>query len=171
MNFSNTSFLWLRPRKGIIPCPTQTQYLQKMPLAKEQRIINILKNNQNISAIQIITTSDNFHRRFQGSFSLFFRKLKNGLNSFQSVSNRIYFKNLSGCYFSLDNTKDVEIIILYDSSVSHLNQLQIKTRIKKLLGIEAEISLGFYNDYSNRIIEMAGIVRESQTFGSWYFNR
>ena len=142
-----------------------------MALVKELRIIEALKNNPNISVIQIITASDNFQKKFQGSISLFFRAFKNGLNSFQSVSNRIYFKNISGCYFSLDNTKNIEIIILYDSSSTSLNHLQIKTRIKKLLGLDVDISLGTYNDYSNRIIEMTGIVRESQTFGSWYFNR
>jgi|688.fasta_scaffold933882_1 hypothetical protein len=142
-----------------------------MPLDKEQRIIEALKSNPNIFAIQIITTSDNFQKRFQGNLSLFFRQLKNGLNSIQSLSNRIFFKNLSGCYFSLDDAKNIEIIILYDSSISKLNQLQTKTRIKKLLGIETDISIGIYNDYSSRIVQMANIVRESQTFGSWYFNR
>ncbi len=142
-----------------------------MPLDREQRIIEALKSNPNICAIQIITTSINFQKRFQGRISLFFKRLKNGLDSIQSLSNRKFFENFSGCYFSLDDAKNIEIIILYDSSISNLNHLQIRARIKKLLGIETDISLGIYNDYSSRIIEMTSIVRESQTFGSWYFNR
>ena len=140
-----------------------------MPLIKEQRIIDSLKSNPNMKAIRILTTTKNFENRFEGSISLFFRTLKNGLNSFQSISNRDFFKNLSGCYFSLEDTNNFEIIILYDSSLSKLNKLQVITRIKKLLGIEIEIEFGDFDQYESRIKEMIGIVRKSQTFGDFYF--
>jgi hypothetical protein len=94
------------------------------------------------------------------------------LNSFQWISNREYFKNLLGCYFSFAGTETIEIIVLYDSSRSnHLNHIQIKTRIKKLLGLNTDIELGDYNQFSERILEMISIERKTQTFGEFYFYR
>ena len=141
-----------------------------MPLIKEERIIDSLKANPNIKAIRILTTSDNFYKRFNGNISLFFKTLKNGLNSFQSVSNRQFFKNLSGCYFSLESKGNFEIIILYDESITKLNWLQVVTRIKKLLGIGIEIEFGDFNTYEPKIMEMIGIVSKTQKFGRWYYN-
>jgi len=140
-----------------------------MPLIKEERIIDTLKANPNIKAIRVLTTSKNFDKRFDGSISFFFKKLKNGKNSFQSLSNREFFKNLSGCYFSLEEIEKFEIIILYDSSISNLNHLQVTTRIKKLLGIEIEIEFGDFGQYESRIREMLGVVRKTQAFGNFYF--
>lgn len=142
-----------------------------MPLIKEQKLIDSLKSNPNIKAVKVITSSINFEKRFEGSISFFFRNLKNGMNSFNGISNREYFKNLSGCYFSLDETEVFEIIILYDSTLSQLNQNQTIIRIKKLLGIDTLIEFGEYSDYAVRIKEMIGIVRKSQTFGHFYFKR
>ena len=142
-----------------------------MPLIKEERIIDSLKANPNIKAIRILTTSDNFYKRFNGNISLFFKTLKNGLNSFQSVSNRQFFKNLSGCYFSIESKEIFEIIILYDESITKLNWLQVVTRIKKLLGIGIEIEFGDFKTYESRIKEMIGIVRKTQTFGDFYFQK
>lgn len=142
-----------------------------MPLLKEQKLIDTIKSNPKIKAIRIVTSANNFEKRFEGSISLFFRNLKNGLNSLNGISNREYFKNLSGCYFSLEETEIYEIIILYDSSISELNQRQVIIRIKKLLGLDVKIEFGGYADYSDRIKEMIGIVRKTQTFGDFYFNR
>ncbi len=142
-----------------------------MPLLKEQRLIDIIQSNPNIKAIRIVTTSNNFDKRFEGSIALFFRNLKNGLNSLNGVSNREYFKNLSGCYFSLDESNLFEIIILYDSSISKINQMQVVIRIKKLLGLDVLVEFGNYLDYADRIKEMIGIVRKTQTFGDFYFNQ
>lgn len=142
-----------------------------MPLLKEQRLIDIIQSNPNIKAIRIVTTSNNFEKRFEGSIALFFRNLKNGLNSLNGISNREYFKNLSGCYFSLDESNLFEIIILYDSSISQINQMQVVIRIKKLLGLDVMVEFGNYLDYADRIKEMIGIVRKTQTFGDFYFTQ
>jgi hypothetical protein len=155
----------------IIPCLTLLHKIKKMALIKEKRILESLKSNGDIRAIRIVTTSDNFENRFQGSISLFFRTLKNSLNSVGSVSNRSFFKNLSGCYFSLEETESFEIIILYDSSITQLTQNQVIIRIKKLLGFNCKIEFGDFNDYESRIKEMIGIVRKTQTFGDFYFNK
>jgi hypothetical protein len=87
------------------------------------------------------------------------------------VSNRDYFKNLSGCYFSLEETETFEIIILYDANLNPINKLQAAIRIKKLLGLNIDIEFGDFLDYENRIREMIGIVRKTQTFGDFYFNQ
>ena len=142
-----------------------------MPLLKEQRIIENLKSNPNIKAIRIRTTTQNFVTKFKGSTSLFFRTLKNGLNSYSSVSNREYFRNLSGCYFTLESSEQLEMIILYDASVSNLNPLQVKTRIKRMLGLEIEIELGNFETYALRIQQMVSTARKTQTFGDLYFKK
>lgn len=139
-----------------------------MPLVKEQKLIESIENNPNLKAIRILTTYDNFEKRYEGSISQLFRGLKNGMNSFQGKSNREYFKNLSGCYFSLGEPDLFEIIILYDGTINNLNRIQVATRIKKLLGLSTVIELGVYSDYADRIKEMIGIVRKTQKFGNWY---
>ena len=142
-----------------------------MPLIKEQKLIDTIRDNPNMKAIRILTTPNNFEKRFDGSISLFFRTMKNGLNALNGKSNRDFFKNLSGCYFSLEETEKYEIIILYDSELNPINKLQASIRIKRLLGINIEIEFGEYSDYESRIREMIGIVRKAQAFGDFYFNK
>lgn len=142
-----------------------------MTLIKDQRTLIKLKENKNIEAIQVFTTSDIFQKRFEGSISLFFKALKNGLNSYSGVSNREYFKGISGAYFSLEDGDDFEIIILYDTNIKSLNRLQVVTRLKKLLGLNIEVAFGTFDDFAPRIYQMLGITRKSQTFGDFYFNK
>lgn len=142
-----------------------------MALNKEQRLFETLQSNEAIKAIRIITPSQDFAKRFGGSTSKFFRSLKNGLHSINGISNRKFFKDFSGCYFSLVSAKECEIIILYDSALSPLNHLQIKIRIKKLLGLYTTVELGEFSEYNDRIDEMMGVVRKSQAFGSYYLNK
>jgi hypothetical protein len=142
-----------------------------MSLSKGKRIIAAISSNPNIKAISIKTTRENFEKKMEGSPSLFFKKLKNGLNSINGMTNREYFRNLSGCYFSLEDTNNLEIIILYDSGISKLTELQVHVRIKKLLGLDIEIKHGTYAEFENRISEMLGIVSRTQTFGDFYLNK
>ena len=88
-----------------------------------QNILEELQDKNNLQAIQIKTTASEFNLRFNSSVSLFFRSLKNGLYSFQGTSNRAYFKGLSGVYFSESYGEQIEIIILYDSTISVLNKI------------------------------------------------
>ena len=141
-----------------------------MSLLKEQRILNTLKENKNNQVIQVITTNQNFEDRFEGSISLFFRSLKNGLYSFNGVSNREYFKGISGVYFSLEEVDKFEIIIVYDTTVKTLNQTQVITRLRKLLGFNIDVKFGLLEDYETRITEMLCIKRRTQSFGDHYFN-
>ena len=100
--------------------------------------------------------------------SQFFKSLKNGLNSLNGVSNRVYFKGISGAYFSLADSEEFEIIIIYDTTVKKLNPLQVSTRLKKLLGLNIEVSYGTYDDFAPRIFYMFGIIRKTQAFGKYY---
>jgi hypothetical protein len=133
-----------------------------------QNILEYLKDKNNLQAIQIRTTSKEFNLRFNSSVSMFFRSLKNGLYSFQGTSNRVYFKGLSGVYFSECNGEQLEIIILYDTSNSILNKIQVITRLRKLLGFDILIDFGTFEQFEGRIRQMAGVIRKTQTFGNWY---
>jgi hypothetical protein len=139
-----------------------------MPLLTDQRTLIKLKDNEHLDAIHITTTTENFNKRFDGSISQFFKSLKNGLNSINGLSNREYFKGISGAYFSLADSEEFEIIIIYDTTVKKLNPLQVSTRLKKLLGLNIEVTYGTYEDYAARIFYMLGITRKSQTFGEYY---
>jgi hypothetical protein len=139
-----------------------------MPLIQDQRTLIKLKDNKNLDAIHIKTSTENFNKRFDGSMSQFFKSLKNGLNSFNGVSNRNYFRGLSGAYFSLSDSEEFEIIIIYDTTVKKLNPLQVSTRLKKLLGLNIEVSYGTYDDFAPRIFYMFGIIRKTQAFGEYY---
>ena len=133
-----------------------------------QNILEELQDNNNLQVIQIKTTALEFNLRFNSSVSSFFRSLKNGLYSFQGTSNRAYFKGLSGVYFSESNGEQIEIIILYDSTITVLNKIQVITRSRKLLGYNSLIDFGSFGQFASRISEMVGIERKVQKFGSWY---
>lgn len=142
-----------------------------MSLIQAKSILNTLKENKNLQVIQIITTNQNFENRFQGSISLFFRSLKNGLYTFQGVSNREYFRGISGVYYSLENLDRFEIIIVYDGTNKSLNQIQVVTRLRKLLGFDIQVKFGLFEDFEPRINEMISVRRKTQTFGDYYYNK
>ena len=142
-----------------------------MSLIQAKSILDTLKENKNLQVIQIITTNQNFENRFQGSISLFFRSLKNGLYTFQGVSNREYFRGISGVYYSLENLDRFEIIIVYDGTNKSLNPIQVVTRLRKLLGLDIEVNFGRFEDFEPRINEMISVRRKTQTFGDYYSNK
>jgi hypothetical protein len=142
-----------------------------MSLIQAKSVLNTLKENKNLQVIQIITTNQNFENRFQGSISLFFRSLKNGLYTFQGVSNREYFRGISGVYYSLENLDRFEIIIVYDATNKSLNHIQVVTRLRKLLGFDIEVNFGLFEDFESRINEMISVRRKTQTFGDYYYNK
>jgi hypothetical protein len=145
---------------------------------REILLMEKIRENKNVIVIQIITNNKLFEERFDGSMSYFFRCLKNGLYTLgiggrrgggSGMTNREYFKNISGMYFSLEKSEELEILILVDKSSKHLNELQVKARIKKLLGINTQIKIGELEEFEERIKEMFGIKRRTQVFGDYYF--
>ena len=139
-----------------------------MALVKEQRILYSFKNNPNIRCVRVITTSSNFEKRYEGSINYFFKSLKNSLQSVNGVSNREFFRNLSGAYFSMDDSEAYDIIILYDISMTNPSELQWRIRLKKLLGSQITIEFGNFSTFADRLDHMAGIVRKAQLFGDYY---
>ena len=135
-----------------------------------QNILEDLKDRNNLQAIQIKTSSTNFNNRFKGVSSMF-RVMKNSLHSMQGISNRTYFKGLSGIYFSECNGDDFEIIIIYDTSLNNLNRVQVVSRLRKMLGFDIQTEFGSFEQFEGRIRQMVGIVNKTQTFGDWYCNR
>ena len=132
-----------------------------------QNILEDLKDRNNLQAIQIKTSSTNFNNRFKGVSSMF-RVMKNSLHSMQGISNRTYFKGLSGMYFSECNGDNFEIIIIYDASLNNLNRVQVVSRLRKMLGFDIQTEFGSFEQFEVRIRQMLGIVRKTQTFGDWY---
>ena len=140
-----------------------------MGLIKEQRVLADLKNNKNIRIISINTTTVNFNKRFD-CISAFFKSLKNGLYSINKRTNREVMKGLTGVYFSLELGEEFQILIVYDSSVKSLNNLDTTVRLKKLLGLKIQIEFGAYDEFEPVIKNMFGIRRKIQPFGDYYFN-
>jgi hypothetical protein len=132
-----------------------------------QNILEDLKIRNNLQAIQIKTSSTNFYNRFTGVSSMF-RVMKNSLHTIQGISNRAYFKGLSGIYFSECNGDDFEIIIIYDTTLNNLNRIQVISRLRKMLGFDILIDFGSFERFESRIRQMVGIQRKVQKFGSWY---
>jgi hypothetical protein len=139
-----------------------------MYLQKDKKVISQLDKIDTLQVIHIQLESHKFYKRFKG-YSFFFRSVKNGLYSLGGQSNRSFFKDLSGVYFTLESNGIVEILIVYDTSIRILNQLQLMTRLKKLLGLSVKIEIGGYNDYRSKILEILHIKRDVQPFGDFYF--
>jgi hypothetical protein len=141
-----------------------------MGLLKEQRLLTDLENNKNLKVISIQTTNENFNHRFD-CISNFWRALKNGLYSINNRTNREVMRGLTGVYFSLEMVDEMQIIIIYDSSIKSLNQLDTSVRLMKLLGFDIKITYGTFEEYKPVIKQMFGIRRKIQPFGEYYFKK
>ena len=135
---------------------------------KDEQLLEMMSMTNNINAIRISMDAEKFNK-IGISDSTLFRRLKNGLHSFNGVSNRNYFKNLSGVYFSIFSKSSYEMVILFDADKSNLNRLQVITRVKRLLGIECNVEVGVYSDFEDRLKEIVSVARNSQPFGDYYF--
>jgi|688.fasta_scaffold110367_3 hypothetical protein len=131
--------------------------------------LNEIVESDHFGVIQIKTSPVIFHKRFFG-VSSFFKSLKNGLYSINKIPNRTYFRGLSGVYMSLEMDSNLEIIILYDLTITPLNSLQVKTRIVKLLGLGTEVNLGLISDFKIHIDRILQVKTENRVFGEYYSN-
>jgi len=138
-----------------------------MSLIQAQSIIESLQERKNLQAIHIKTSYANFNKRFS-DVSKFFRTMKNSLHAVGRQTNRVFFKGLSGVYFSETDGTDFEIIIIYDDTVNELNRIQVITRLRKLLGFDIQIDFGSFDQFDVRIRQMVGVERKVQKFGNWY---
>jgi len=142
-----------------------------MSLLKEQKILNTLKENKNLQVFQVITSNQNLEKRFDGNVSSLFKSIKNNLNTVHGISNREYFRGLSGLYYSLEELDRFEIIIVYDTTIKTLCKIQVVTRLRKLLGFDIEVNFGLFEDFEPRINELISVRRKTQTFGDYYYNK
>jgi hypothetical protein len=71
---------------------------------------------------------------------------------------------------SLEMDSNLEIIILYDLTITPLNSLQVKTRIVKLLGLGTEVNLGLISDFKIHIDRILQVKTENRVFGEYYSN-
>ena len=138
-----------------------------MSLIQAQSIIETLQGKKNLQAIHIKTSFANFNKRFC-DVSKFFRTMKNSLHAVGRQTNRVFFKGLSGVYFSETDGTDFEIIIIYDDTINELNRIQVITRLRKLLGFDIQIDFGSFDQFDVRIRQMVGVERKVQKFGNWY---
>jgi hypothetical protein len=138
-----------------------------MGLNKQERF---LKTNNNIKVISIKTTTSNFDRRFL-SVSEFWKNFRNGLFSIGNITNREMMRGITGVYFSLQMKEQFQILIVYDSSSKSFNQVDLKARIKKLLGISAVIEFGEFQEFEPIINEIFVIKTKIQPFGELYFQQ
>jgi len=69
---------------------------------------------------------------------------------------------------SLENESNLEIIILYDPTLTPLNPLQVKTRVVKLLGLGTEVNLGLISEFKNEINRILQVRTETRVFGEYH---
>jgi hypothetical protein len=120
--------------------------------------------------IEINTTNDNFNKRFD-NLSKFWKALKNGGTTIGKITNRDFFRGISGMYLSLETENDIQILIIYYGSLKELNELQLTLRLKKILGLEISIHYGCFLDYEERIYKMFDSIKRNthaQLFGEYY---
>ena len=80
-------------------------------------------------------------------------------------------KGLTGVYFSLELGNEFQIIIVFDSYIKSINNLDTSLRLKKLLGLKIQIEFGTYDEFEPAIKYMFEIRRKIQPFGDYYFNQ
>ncbi len=138
---------------------------------QQKQIFKLLNDNTNqFKVTEIRTSNDNFNKRFD-TLSKFWKALKNGGTTIGKITNRDFFRGVSGMYLTLETESELQIIIIYDGSVKELNELQLTLRIKKLLGIEITINNGSFLDYEERIHKMFDTIKRNthaQLFGEYY---
>ncbi len=140
----------------------------KLPLPHTQRIENYLINNSQSDAIYLKIPNLRIQKLFGGNPAHFFRMLKNGLHSFGGVSNRLFYKGLSGIYFSKSKLDTLEMVIIYEGTYPHQ---ETKHRIKKLLGIDVELEFGKAETFKTKIEEIVQLKTQSQFFGNAFFEK
>ena len=118
---------------------------------KEDRIKVIIdnykKNNLKSNFILLVLTyrTQDFFK-YNSSISKFYQKLTNSKSAVGKLSNREWFKNIrNGFYKYQVNPQTTTIYISFEPKRT-INQLDLKTRIKKIKPFPEEIEIGI-NDF------------------------
>lgn len=139
-----------------------------MSLQKDYNLYNSFIKNYSTQVILIEVDRTIFYNKFEHP-KKFFRYLKNGMYSLNRITNRTYFKNVSGLYLTFDDNLKVRILIFCDMSKGELNELQVKIRVGKLLGPSVDVSFPKSNEYSEIVDLIFLSYRQVQPFGEYYF--
>jgi hypothetical protein len=118
---------------------------------KEERIKVILENykNKNIKPDFVLIvlhykTSEFF--KYNLSISKFYQKITNSKSAVGKLSNRDWFKNIRNGFYKYQVSPEKTTIYLAFEPKKQINELDLKTRIKKIKPFPEEIEIGI-NDF------------------------
>ena len=131
-------------------------------------IFKRFKNESELKTIKITTNTETFFNQYK-NVSSWWRRLKNSkISTSGSITNRTYFKNLSGCYFVSSNGDKIKIIIVYDPNTSNISKTQTIVRIKKTFVDFTDIEFETYYETYKEINEMMRYYSNFSFVGNWY---
>ena len=119
---------------------------------KEERIKVILENykNKNIKPDFVLIvlhykTSEFF--KYNLSISKFYQKITNSKSAVGKLSNRDWFKNIKNGFYKYQVSPETTTIYISLEPKKTINELDLKTRIKKIKPFPEEIEIGI-NDFA-----------------------
>jgi hypothetical protein len=118
---------------------------------KEDRIKVIIDNykkndlNSNFVLIVLNYKSQDFFK-YNRSISKFYQKLTNSKSAVGKFSNREWFKNISNGFYKFQVNPETTSIYISLEPKKTINELDLKTRIKKIKPFPVEIEIGI-NDF------------------------
>ncbi len=118
---------------------------------KEERIKVILDNYKNnpiksnfVLIVLNYNTQDFF--KYNNSVSKFYQKLTNSKSAVGKLSNRDWFKNIRNGFYKYQVNPETTTIYISLEPKKTINELDLKTRIKKIKPFPEEIEIGI-NDF------------------------
>ena len=148
---------------------------------KEDRIKVIIdnykKNNLKSNFILLVLTyrTQDFFK-YNSSISKFYQKLTNSKSAVGKLSNREWFKNINNGFYKYQVNPQTTTIYISLEPKRTINQLDLKTRIKKIKPFPEEIEIGindfdlldkyFFNlfDYNSGVEVFGDLKRKKQRF-------
>jgi hypothetical protein len=118
---------------------------------KEERIKVILENykNKNIKPDFVLIVlhykTSNFFK-YNLSISKFYQKITNSKSAVGKLSNREWFKNIKNGFYKYQVSPETTTIYISLEPKKTINELDLKTRIKKIKPFPEEIEIGI-NDF------------------------
>jgi hypothetical protein len=117
---------------------------------KEERIKVILENYKNKRtkpfALIVLTYKTSEFFKYNLSISKFYQKITNSKSAVGKLSNREWFKNIKNGFYKYQVNPQTTIIYLAFEPKKQINELDLKTRIKKIKPFPDLIEIGL-NDY------------------------
>lgn len=101
--------------------------------------------NSNFVLVVVSYKTEDFFK-YNRSISKFYQKLTNSKSSVGKLSNRDWFKNIKNGFYKFQVTPETTIIYIALEPKKLLNELDLKTRIKKIKPFPESIVIGI-NDF------------------------